>query len=115
MASMSSRDLRNPAVRATRIDKLFVNSDVVYPVKVQSIPCNLNATRLDITPGGEWLLIMDDVGTYTLHKTREFASTPLTVADPHVTSSPLCVLLSTSRHVGGELLVLVSEQYLSIE
>jgi len=39
----------------------------------------------------------------------------LTVADPHVTSSPLCVLLSTSRHVGGELLVLVSEQYLSID
>jgi hypothetical protein len=118
MPSMSSQDLRNTAVRAMRIDQLFNNNDVIRPVKVKHIPCSQDAAKIQLTFGGQWILIMYDNGSLNLYHTRDFESPLVSLARPdgspplHWNESYMEVQI-TSLH--EEHLVVVSEDFNSVE
>ena len=86
MGSMSSRDLKNTAVRVTRLDKLFDN-DVIHPVKVERIACSKDAAKMHLTFGGQWVVIMHEDGSLNIHQTRDFASPFVSVAPPDCPTS----------------------------
>ena len=84
--SMSSRELKDIAVRATRIDTLF-EKDIVYPVKLESISCSKIAATIQITPGGQWIVIMHKDGSLNLHQTRDFGVPLVRIPRPECSPS----------------------------
>ena len=115
MPSMSSRGLKNAAVRATAIDRLF-NNNVVRPMQMKRFSCDNNVVSRKIVPGSQ----LRENGTINLDKLSGLGSPLLTVTRPddglprnrHI--SRRSVLFCLSR-LGGEILVLVSESYISFK
>lgn len=115
MPSMSSQELRNAAVQALRIDKLFDN-DVIHPLSVKCIPCHDDAVMLEVALGGQVVMIMNGDGTLNLHHTRNLTSPTLTcVRTDHARSIRTSRLSPTyfviPPRADGELLALVCEYY----
>jgi hypothetical protein len=85
MPWMSVRELRSAAVRAARINKLF-DSDIVRPMKMTRVSCRPDASRIHLTFGGQWIMIMHDDGSLNFHQTRDIRSPLMSIVRPHYPS-----------------------------
>lgn len=74
--SLTAAELKHKVLLAYRIDHIFRDQQIIHPKSVQAHSVEMNVNKVDISPGGEWLITVDGDGGFLLRDTQDISGPP---------------------------------------
>lgn len=111
---MSTKELRDKAIVITKVDELW-NQDVIHAKSIQRFPLDSDMTKMEVGPGGEWVLMQRANGT--LHVLDISSDSPIVTATKNLPDDiPLRPPIKPSMALwlafsGGEHLALTLDRH----
>jgi hypothetical protein len=114
MKLMSSRELRETALRMAKVDTVF-DSDVIKPTSIRRFTLKNGEALAEVLPGGDYVVTMHENETMRLNRAKEFNQTALvTVKQPDESYRQTSTLSYDSLYLAyseGKHLAVVSEPF----
>jgi hypothetical protein len=85
LPDMTSTELRRKADRIALVDNLW-SRDTIHPVKIERHSLSYDICRVEVLPGGEFILTLCKDGELQLRNTRDFIEPLMTVTRPNRSS-----------------------------